>query len=227
MSEIVSFSQKSLFARLQAVRIPKSLSFDEQYNFANDPHPEIRYLLVSRPDTTEFILKTLKDNNKKIRDAINKHPIIKRILRKIQANEFSFDDQYELAHHWNPLVRITLAYSVHTPQEILEALVFDEEIKTRIALVLNINTPENTLMQLTKDTSQQVRINLARRRDISDNILKVLLEDSSPKVLRQLLLVHRNKLSKLLKSNHIGELVGLNNIQSDSLDVLFLQKIVQ
>lgn len=223
MSKTQSLLTLPLFSRLRLVNSSKPLTMDSQYTLINDPHPEIRYKLALRSDTSDAILRVLQNDSKKVQRAIANNPNIKQLISRIETSSMDLYEQERLAHHWNPSVRMALAKSFNTSSSILETMVFDEESRIRRVLAMNPQTPNRTLLQLVNDPSVSVRIKLIDRLDLNDEILMILLKDKSNKVIRQLLLKFRNKILELGKQQRYR--IGKNDCFSESncLDVISLR----
>lgn len=196
MSEALFQQSSTLFDKLKKVNSSKPLTIDEQFALVNESHPEIRYQLATRSDTNESVLRALQNDDKKIQIAIERHPLINRIIRYITSGQSKISEQEQFAHHWNSGIRSALASSPYTFPEILELLVFDSELRVRKNLAINPRTPNRTLLQLGEDASTSVRLKLSEREDLSESLYNLLANDKSNKVVRQLLLSHGHKISK-------------------------------
>ena len=223
MSKTQSLLTLSLFSRLKLENSSKPLTMDYQYTLLNDPHPEIRYKLALRSDSTEAILRALQNDSKKVQKAIANNPNIKQIINQIETKTPDLIEQKRLARHWNPSVRIALVKSSNTSSSILETMVFDEDPKIRKFLAINPRTPYSTLLQLAKDPSISVRIKLIDRLDLDDEILKILLRDKSTKVIRQLLVKYRNRILELEKKQSFLNWKKSRLSESNCLDALSLR----
>ncbi|MHA1991507.1 MAG: hypothetical protein ACW981_16320 [Candidatus Hodarchaeales archaeon] len=212
-----------LFTRLKLVNSSKPLNLDIQFSLLNDPHPEIRYKLASRFDTNEGVLRILQNDDKRIQKATERHPLIKEIIRQIEMGLLSISEQKLFMRHWSLAVRISLAKSLNTSEEVLEMMVYDEEIRIRKILATHPHIPIETLKQLARDSSNSVRIKLAERDDLSDEILTLLSKDKSTKVIRQLLFNYGKKLLNNSNSNSIQANKPRNSSELNYLDIVSLQ----
>ncbi|OLS23223.1 MAG: hypothetical protein HeimC3_25640 [Candidatus Heimdallarchaeota archaeon LC_3] len=223
MSEALLRQSTNLFDKLKLVNSSKPLSIDEQFALVNETHPEIRYQLATRSDTNEGVLRALQSDDKKIQNAIERHPLINHIIKYITSYQSDINEQERFALHWNPGVRSALVSSSQTAPTVLELLVFDSDVRVRKNLASNPRTPSKTLLQLGKDSSVSVRLKITKRNDLSEVLYDLLAKDKSNKVVRQLLLSHGNKLNEKFKisKNHSEKIENLSD--PNFLDIVSLR----